>query len=318
MIKKRWNYPVTVNKNDPSGTFNHIVNSILLSRGYETVAEHEAFLNPRFSDMIDPMQLKGIGKAVDRIVRARNSGEKITVYGDYDVDGITSTALLVSFLARIGCNVSYFIPNRFDDGYGLNSDSILSCISLGARLIISVDCGITSRDEALFCMEHGAELIIVDHHAPNGSIPDCCAVLNPIQPDCHYPFKGLAGVGVTFNLVVALRTVLRNQGLFDSSEEPDLRDWLDLLALGTIADIVPLVGQNRIYVHHGLRQFSNSRRPGIIALKQIAGIKGEIRCGQVGFRLAPRLNAAGRMESAVPGVELLLNEDLHQCIQIAE
>jgi single-stranded-DNA-specific exonuclease len=268
--------------------------------------------------MLDPFLLRGMESAVARLMQSRRNGEKICVYGDYDVDGITGTALLVSFLRATGCTCSYFIPNRFDDGYGLNSASVESIIALGATLIVSVDCGITAVDEAALCRQRGVDLIIVDHHAPKAVMPDACAVLNPLQPGCGYPFKSLAGVGVAFNLLVALRSALRDAGAFQASAMPDLRKWLDLVALGTIADVVPLTGQNRIYAYHGLRQIAQPSRPGLQALKRVAGIEdGAVSCGQVGFRLAPRLNAAGRMESAVPGVDLLMSESLDESLLIA-
>lgn len=294
-----------------------VVAAILASRGYTDVSEIAAFIKPELAQMLDPMLLKDMDAAVARIVSARRNEETICVYGDYDVDGITSTTLLVSFLRQVGCNCRYFIPNRFDDGYGLNSDSLRECHQQGVSLLISVDCGITSLEEALVCRQIGMDLIITDHHMPRSTIPDCCAVLNPLQPDCGYPFKGLAGVGVVFNLLIALRAALRRDGAF-TTPEPDLRQWLDLLAIGTIADVVPLVGQNRIYVYHGLQLLSRSNRPGIVALKQVARIADPVRCGQVGFQLAPRLNAAGRMESAVPGVDLLLGSDPQACQALAE
>ncbi len=266
-------------------------------------------MNPLLTGIIDPLRLKGMADAVKRLLDAYSSHEPVCVYGDYDVDGITGTSLLVSFLRETGFDCRYFIPNRFDDGYGLNCDSIKQISSLGASLIISVDCGITAVKEAQYCRELGIDLIVVDHHAPGDEIPDAAAVINPLQPGCNYPFKALAGVGVAFNLLVALRGGLRDAGLFGSQSGPDLRQWLDLVALGTIADVVSLTGQNRIYVFHGLKQLTNSNKAGIVALKKVAGITGEVSCGQVGFRLAPRLNAAGRMESAVPGVDLLLSND---------
>ncbi len=276
------------------------------------------FLTPSLSDMLDPSLLRGMATAVARLLEARRTGEKICVYGDYDVDGITGTALLVSFLRAAGYTCSYFIPNRFDDGYGLNAASIESIIALGAALIVSVDCGITAVDEAALCRRRGVDLIIVDHHSPKEVLPDACAVLNPLQPGCGYPFKSLAGVGVAFNLLVALRSALRDAGAFEDGAVPDLRKWLDLVALGTIADVVPLVGQNRIYAYHGLKQIAQPSRPGLHALKRVAGIKeGAVSCGQVGFRLAPRLNAAGRMESAVPGVDLLMSDSLDESLLIA-
>lgn len=291
---------------------------ILIGRGVDAVEGGRQFLTPTLSAMYDPFLLKGMKEAVDRLLLARKNGESVCIYGDYDVDGISGTALLVSFLRQIGLFCNYFIPNRFDDGYGLNEDALQLIISSGASLIMSVDCGITALKEAAFCHKAGVDLIILDHHAPMESIPEAAAVVNPLQPGCNYPFKMLAGVGVAFNLLVALRGCMRQEGAFSVDNEPDLREWLDLVALGTIADVVPLVGQNRIYVFHGLQKLENSIRPGIEALKKVAGVMKTVTCGQVGFRLAPRLNAAGRMESAVPGVELLLSTTAEECSIIAD
>ncbi len=300
-----------------SAALHPLIGRILAARGLVTPEEVSRFLAPSLAALHDPHLLQGMAAAVDRIERARRNREMVCIYGDYDVDGITGTALLVSFFRAAGMECRYFIPNRFEDGYGLNVDAIEQIITLGAGLIVSVDCGITAVQEALFCREHGIDLIIVDHHAPSATIPDACAVLNPLQPGCNYPFKSLAGVGVAFNLLIALRAALRGQGAFGGEGEPDLRQWLDLVALGTIADVVPLTGQNRIYAFHGLKQLSCSAKPGIQALKRVAGITGNVSCGQVGFRLGPRLNAAGRMESAVPGVELLLSGNPDEAAAIA-
>ncbi|HIJ94606.1 MAG TPA: single-stranded-DNA-specific exonuclease RecJ [Desulfuromonadales bacterium] len=291
---------------------------LLAGRGISSREEGQLFLAPSFSAMPDPGLLAGMDSAVQRILKARTNGETVCVYGDYDVDGISSTALLISFFRRVGLACRYFIPNRFDDGYGLNRESLALIIASGATVIISVDCGITSSDEADFCQGQGVDLIITDHHSPKETIPHACAVINPHQPGCRYPFKLLAGVGVAFNMLIALRSALRQQGAFQKCTEPDLREWLDLVALGTIADVVPLVGQNRIYSSFGLKQLDASLRPGVTALKRVAGVKGAVSCGQVGFRLAPRLNAAGRMESAVPGVDLLLSSNVAECTVIAD
>ncbi len=291
---------------------------ILAGRGIATPEDARAFLSPSLSTMPDPFLLKGMEAAVTRLLEARIRQEMVCIYGDYDVDGISGTALLVSFLRKVGLNCRYFIPNRFDDGYGLNLDSLERIIVSGVSLIVSVDCGITSVQEAEYCSQQKVDLIIVDHHTPKEVIPDACAVINPLQPGCSYPFKHPAGVGVAFNLLIALRSRLRQNGSFSAqADEPDLRDWLDLVALGTIADVVPLTGQNRVYTYYGLQRLSNSGRTGVQALKDVAGIKGTVTCGQVGFRLAPRLNAAGRMESAVPGVELLLGSDAQEAAVIA-
>lgn len=291
---------------------------VLISRGVETVDEIGQFMTPSLSAMPDPCLLKGMQAAVERVLLAREKNETVCIYGDYDVDGISGTALLVSFLRQVGLSCNYFIPNRFNDGYGLNEDALQLIFNSGAALVISVDCGITALNEALFCRKAAVDLIILDHHTPRESIPEATAVVNPLQPGCVYPFKMLAGVGVAFNMLIALRSRMRQEGLFDGRVEPDLRDWLDLVALGTIADVVPLVGQNRLYAFWGLQKLEKSLRPGIVALKKVAGIKETVSCGQVGFRLAPRLNAAGRIESAVPGVELLLGTNEEECSRIAE
>ena len=296
----------------------HVAASVVVARGISCPADGRLFLSPSFSAMPDPFLLKGMEAAVTRLLTALQGREKVCIYGDYDVDGITGTALLVSFLRRTGLSCTYFIPNRFDDGYGLNRDSLERIIALGATLIVSVDCGITSVEEAAFCSLQNIDLIIVDHHTPKETIPNACAVVNPLQPGCIYPFKSLAGVGVAFNLLVALRSRMRQDGVFFGQDgEPDVREWLDLVALGTIADVVPLVGQNRAYAYFGLKRMESPSRPGIEALKSVSGIKNSVTCGQVGFRLAPRLNAAGRMESAVPGVELLLGSDALESAVIA-
>ncbi|NVN89556.1 MAG: single-stranded-DNA-specific exonuclease RecJ [Desulfuromonadales bacterium] len=292
--------------------------AILAGRGILEPDAIRRFLTPSLADMLNPAAMKGMDAAVRRLLAAYRNGETICIYGDYDVDGITGTSLLVSFLRATGFDCRYFIPNRFDDGYGLNMESLDLIIKQGAGLIISVDCGITSIEEARFCRDQAVDLIIVDHHAPKSVLPDACAVLNPLQPGCGYPFKFLAGVGVAFNLLVALRAAQRAEGTFDAGTVPDLRQWLDLVALGTIADVVPLIDQNRIYTTQGLRLLSDPVKPGIQALKRVSGVEGTVSSGQVGFRLAPRLNAAGRMESAVPGVDLLLSTNPEQACLLAE
>ncbi|HPX62017.1 MAG TPA: single-stranded-DNA-specific exonuclease RecJ [Deltaproteobacteria bacterium] len=281
---------------------------VLAARGLDD-GQAAAFLDTSLASLADPWLMKGMGAAVDRILAARLGGERVCIYGDYDVDGITSTTLMVSFLRAAGLDCSYFIPDRFADGYGLNQRSLADITSQGFTLVIAVDCGITAMAEAEFCHSQGCDLIVVDHHTPGDRLPAAAAILNPLQPGCDYPFKSLAGVGVAFCLLIALRRKLRQAGAFEDGAGPDLREYLDLVALGTIADVVPLTGQNRILVHQGLKRLSDSGRIGVNALKQVAGVQGRVGCGQVGFRLAPRLNAGGRMESAAPGVELLLHTD---------
>ncbi|CAH2031659.1 single-stranded-DNA-specific exonuclease RecJ [Trichlorobacter ammonificans] len=285
-----------------------VIARILASRGFTTPAAADGFLSPTLAGMTDPGRMAGMEQAVDRLLLARERQEPVCIYGDYDVDGISATALLVSALPVLGIRADYHIPHRMEDGYGLSLDALRQLADQGYRLIISVDCGITALEEARFCRVQGLDLIITDHHQPLEELPDAVAVLNPQRSDCPYPFKGLAGVGVAFCLLVALRSRLREQGLLDGGG-PDLRQWLDLVALGTIADMVPLTGQNRLLVSAGLQRMGNGCRTGLAALKAVATVKGAVSCGQVGFRLAPRLNAAGRLESALPGVELLLTDD---------
>lgn len=284
------------------------VASLLAARGVRDGSSARRFLTPSLSDVRDPFLLKGMGEAVDRLVLARSRGETVCVYGDYDVDGVTATALLTSFFRQIDIRCFYYIPNRLEEGYGLSADGLHRAAGK-ARVVVSVDCGVNAVAEAELAARLGLDLIITDHHTPGPVMPNACAVINPLQPGCSYPFKSLAGVGVAFNLMVALRGRLRETGAFAAGGEPNLREFLDLVALGTIADVVPLTEENRIFVKYGLRELSTSARPGVKALKEVAGVTGSVSCGAVGFRLAPRLNAAGRLEDAARGVELLLETD---------
>jgi single-stranded-DNA-specific exonuclease len=251
-----------------------------------------------------------MGKAVARLAAAVHAGEKVCVYGDYDVDGVTAVALLIDFFRVIGLdNTFYYIPRRLEEGYGLSAEGVANVAAQEARIILTVDCGINSVAEAKLCSYLGIDLIITDHHMPGEIIPPAFAVINPLEPGSPFPFKYLAGVGVAYNLMIALRARLREEGYFAGRDEPNLRAYLDLVALGTVADIVPLVDENRIFVKYGLREMTTSRRIGVQALKEVSGVNGEVSCGAVGFRLAPRLNAAGRLEDAALGVELLLCGD---------
>lgn len=290
---------------------------IVAGRGLVEPLQVEQFLNPTLAGMQDPFLLAGMDAAVKRLLVARQQQEQVCIYGDYDVDGVTATALLVSGLRALGLQVGYHIPHRMDDGYGLNREALRTIHSQGSVLCISVDCGVTALEEARYCREIGLDLIITDHHQPLPELPDALAVINPHRPDCRYPFKGLAGVGVAFNLLVALRAGLRQQGLV-TDNGPDLRQWLDLVALGTVADVVPLADQNRLLVAAGLQRMDGLTRTGLAALKKVAGVNGTVTAGQIGFRLAPRLNAAGRLESAVPGVELLLTDDRSLAERLAQ
>lgn len=282
---------------------------LLVNRGLSEPAAANRFLSSSLADIHDPFLLLGVDRAVERLVAAYSKGEVVCVYGDYDVDGVSSVALLISFFRTIGLDCFYHIPKRLEDGYGLSSEGVETAARRGAKVIVTVDCGITAGKESILCASLGIDLIITDHHAPGDIIPRAYAVVNPHQPGCPFPCKSLAGVGVAFNLLIALRSRLRDEGVFVGSDEPDLRHYLDLVALGTVADIVPLLDENRIFVKYGLAELSQSSRVGIRALKRVAGVDGSVGCGAVGFRLAPRLNAAGRLADASLGVELLLSSD---------
>jgi single-stranded-DNA-specific exonuclease len=290
---------------------------ILMNRGIDTPEGASRFLSSSLAEIHDPFLLKDMDRAVERLRRALLAGEKICVYGDYDVDGVTSVVSLVGFLTALGGDCFYYIPNRLEEGYGLNVTGISVAAEKGARVVITADCGITSFEEADFCSSLGIDLIITDHHTPQSGIPPAYAVINPLRSECVFPFKSLAGVGVVFNLLLALRKHLREEGFFASGKEPNLREYLDLVALGTIADIVPLVDENRILVCHGLKELSVSARTGVSALKAVAGVSGEVDCGTVGFRLAPRINAAGRLDDAALGVELLLTDNVQRAVEVS-
>jgi single-stranded-DNA-specific exonuclease len=285
---------------------------VLAARGLADPAAAETFLAARLADLPDPFSMKGMDAAVARIVRAVEEGERIALYGDYDVDGVTSTALLAGFLRACGADVLTYVPHRLVEGYGLNTAAVEKLAAQGTRLLVTLDCGITSAPEVRAAAALGVDAVVVDHHTVPVELPAAAAILNPHQPGCPYPSKDLAAVGVTFTLAMALRKALRARGRFGATRlEPNLKDALDLVALGTIADVVPLVAANRILVRWGLEVLATSRRPGVRALKRVAGIAegAEVSAGQVGFRLGPRINAAGRLDDAGRGVRLLLETD---------
>ncbi|ORJ61519.1 single-stranded-DNA-specific exonuclease RecJ [Geothermobacter hydrogeniphilus] len=290
---------------------------VLAARSIETPEEGRLFLQARLSNLPDPFLLKGVGAAVERLVMAIEQQQLISVHGDYDVDGITGTALLTQTLQLFGGRVEYHIPLRLKDGYGLSAEALRSAAGNDARVVVSVDCGISAHAEADLAADLGLDLIITDHHQPPDSLPSALALVNPHQPGCSFPDRNLCGVGVAFMLLVALRKALRERGWFAQRSEPDLRQQLDLVALGTVADLVPLTGLNRTLVRSGLQRLDQGPRPGIRALKEVAGVR-EVSAGAVGFRLAPRLNAAGRLEDAALGVELLLTDDADRARELAE
>jgi single-stranded-DNA-specific exonuclease len=294
--------------------FPPVLRQILFNRGYATDAEARAFLKAEPNFDTDPFQMTGMQAAVERICRALEQNEPVAIYGDYDVDGVTATALLVDTLKALGANVRGYIPNRFEEGYGLNNDALSQLKDEGARLVISVDCGIRSPDEALHARTIGLDLIISDHHHPSeGALPPALAVINPKQPGDAYPDKDLAGVGIAYKLAEALVSQ------FPPVVDFQLDHLLDLVALGTVADLAPLVGENRFLVRRGLRQIRGTTRQGLFSLAAVADLTlAKVNATDIGFRLGPRLNASGRLESALASYELLTTRDIFRAGQLAQ
>jgi single-stranded-DNA-specific exonuclease len=290
---------------------------LLANRGISTIEAAREFLTPSLQRLHDPFLMLGMSEAVDRLIRGLQSQEPIVIYGDYDVDGITATAVLSWFFREIGAPVPYYLPHRMREGYGLNAEAIRKLADQGTRILITVDCGITGHDEVQLARRLGMDVIVTDHHQVPPTLPDAVAVLNPHQSGCAYPAKELSGVGVAFKLLMALRGRLRRESPW-SGKLPNLRRHLDLVALGTIADIAPLLGENRILVKHGLQELTHSLKLGVQTLKRVARIDAQdIGPRQVGFSLAPRLNAAGRLAAAKAGVELLLSDDAMRAEKLA-
>jgi single-stranded-DNA-specific exonuclease len=293
---------------------------VLVHRGYTTAESASAFLADRLTDLPDPFLMKGMAKAVERICDALRERQLITLYGDYDVDGVCSTALLALFLRQLGATISTYIPHRLGEGYGLNPQAVERLAALGTRVLVTLDCGITSVAEISKANALGMDVVIVDHHSVPEALPPAWAVLNPHQRGCTYPTQHLCAAGVAFNFCLAIRKRLREQGFFAQRKEPHLRSLLDLVALATVADVVPLTGANRVLVRHGLTEIAEARRPGMRALKEVCGVPalGPVSSGQVGFRLAPRINAAGRLHDASLGLQLLCAPDLESARPLAQ
>lgn len=288
-----------------------LIIQILLNRGIEEKDPIHNFLYPSLKNLHSPFHMKDMDRAVDRIIRAILNREAIVIYGDYDADGITSTALLLDFLRELDADVSYYIPHRLEEGYGLNKTVLYRMAQSHTRLVITVDCGIGNNDEVAYTNTLGLDVIVTDHHEVPSSLPKALAILNPKQPGCPFSFKDLAGVGVVFNLIIALRAKLRKIGFWKDSHVPNLKKYLDLVALGTVADMVPLIDENRIFVKIGLILLSQGLRPGVAALKDVSGLETkEIDAWDIAFKLAPRINAAGRIGEAYNGVELLTARDI--------
>jgi single-stranded-DNA-specific exonuclease len=305
LLDKKWEIhpPVPAEIQANLAGYPFVQQQLLYNRKIDTAEAAEAYLNASGS-LFDPMQMKDMDKAVKRLLHALDAKEKIAIYGDYDVDGVTATALLVQVLRHYGADVQGYIPNRFEEGYGLNIDALDTLKQCGVSLVVTVDCGIRSPVEGAHACSIGLDLIISDHHEPKNELPQAVAVICPKQPGDEYPEKNLAGVGLAYKIAQALslqRALLSHQ----------VEDWLDLVAVGTVADIVPLVGENRALVKAGLKELRLGQRRGLLSLVGAAGVTPQvITARDIGFVIGPRLNAAGRLESALAAFDLLMAEDL--------
>lgn len=288
-----------------------IVCRLLLIRGHITTEDAKLFLRPKLDQLHDPLSFLSMDKAVERLARAVQHKELVFIHGDYDVDGICSTTLLTRTVRELGGQAMPFIPRRIEDGYDLSDAGVDAAIEAGAKLVVTCDCGTTAVAPVARLCEAGIDVIVTDHHLPGGELPNCLAVLNPKRPGCEYRDKDLAAVGVAFKLALALaRSLGKNENF--------IWGMLDLVALATVADVAPLRGENRVFVRYGLKVLAETRNLGLRALIRAAGLDGKpLTAGRIGFVLAPRLNAAGRLGAAIRGVQLLMSESEHEANSIA-
>jgi single-stranded-DNA-specific exonuclease len=287
---------------------------LLVNRGIDTPEKAATFLSPSLREGLrSPLLFPDMNRATERLLRARTLGERVCVYGDYDVDGVTGSAQLLLFLRELGMEPDLYIPHRIQEGYGLNFQAIQLIAERSTKVMITADCGATAHAQIELAQSLGIDVIVCDHHHVPEQRPPAYAVLNPMEKECAFSFTGLSGAGVVFYLLMGLRMRLREQG---HGQVPDLRRYLDLVTLGTVADLVPLVEENRVLVTHGLKEIENSQRPGIQALKEVSG-EAEVSSSYIGFRLGPRLNAGGRLAEARKAVELLITADKERARALA-
>ncbi len=288
-----------------------VICELLLRRGFSTVEGAKRYLRPRLDQLHDPFLMLGMDIAVERLVRAIRAGERIVIHGDYDVDGMCSTAVLLRTMRRLGGDAIPFIPRRIEDGYDLTMAGVNAAIAAAAQVLVTCDCGTNALAPVEAACKAGIDVIITDHHLPSGPLPSCLAVLNPKQDGCEYPDKDLAAVGIAFKLALALTRAM-------GASEDEVYRLLDLVALATIADVAPLRGENRVLARVGLKVLKETTNLGLRALIRASGLEGKpINAGRVGFILAPRLNAVGRLGHALRGVELLMSENEHEANAIA-
>ena len=285
---------------------------LLFNRGITTGEAAHAYLGNDSPTPTDPFQMLGMREAVSVIEKSLQAGENITIYGDYDTDGVTSSSLLFEFFSQLGHEPRVYIPNRFDEGYGLNLDAVELLAAEGTQLLITVDCGIRSLQEVQRAKELGMRVIVTDHHQPGEELPQADAVINPHQHGDPYPYKELAGVGLAYKLTEAWLQAHPNPAV-------DLNQWLDLVAIGTVVDVAPLTGENRSLVKRGLTLMRQPKRQGLFSLAQVASINpAKFNAGHLGFAIGPRLNAAGRMESALDAFRLLTSQDIFEAGWLAQ
>jgi len=290
-----------------------------LNRNVASLEDAHRYLHPSLNDLHSPFLMRDMKKGVGRLIKAIYAGEEIVIYGDYDADGITAVVILYKFIKELTGHVSYYIPDRVQEGYGLKIPVIDQFKSRNIKLIITVDCGISDIEQIAYAQSIGIDTIVLDHHEIADQLPQAVACINPNRSDCFFPFKHLAGVGIAFNFLIALRGSLRKENFWKNGQYPNLKEYLDVVALGTIGDIAPLVGENRIFAKIGLELITEGKRPGIRALKEVSGIDGQlIDSFKASFCLIPRINAAGRIASPLDAVELLLSEDMDEARPLAE
>ena len=314
-MEKNWNIllaeKLAVSNLSKALNVSEIVAHLLILRGITNFEDAKLFFRPELEHLHDPFLMKDMQKAVDRIQSAIAKNEKILVYGDYDVDGTTSVAMMYSFLQKFNKTIEYYIPCRYEEGYGISLKGIDYAKTNNFSLIIALDCGIRAVDQIDYANEKGIDFIICDHHNPGEKVPEARAILNPKQIDCDYPYKELSGCGVGFKLIQA---VSKNEGI----EFFEITEYLDLLTVSIAADIVPMTGENRVLSFFGLKQINSNPRPGLRALMKIANKTKKLTISDVVFGIAPRINAAGRIEHAKKAVEILVEQDYEKAIQFAD
>ena len=318
-MKYRWSIapgqPLLASKLADDLKVSPLLAQCLLNRGFSEASQMGNFLEPRLKNLADPFLLPNMAAAVERLLVAREKRERMVIFGDYDVDGVTSTALLTEVLLKLGWNVESYLPNRFDEGYGLSQDGVENCVKkFNPQLLLAVDCGSTAVATIDWLRERNVDVLVLDHHQVSNPVPRAVALVNP---QLGSAFRELCSAGLAFKLAHAVVKRGREVNL-PGAAEYDLRPLLDLVALGTIADIVPLNGENRTFVACGLQRLNGTHRPGLIALKTVAQAEGELGSRDVGFQLAPRLNAAGRLETAEDSLRLLLATNLTEAEPIAQ